>query len=171
MKLIGLDPGLRATGWGVVVADGNYLRHIDNGAVRSDSTLPLSRRLRELHDGLAVIIDRYRPDVAVVEETFVNRNSGSTLKLGQARGAVLLTAALAGLAVHEYAANAIKKAVVGVGHADKKQVRTMVGILLPGVITASNDASDALAAAICHAHCAQTARHWHAAAARFGSSP
>ena len=164
MKLIGIDPGLTATGWGVVVATDNRLRHVGDGVVRSDPSHALSERLHELYTGLAAVIEDHRPDVAAVEETFVNRNPASALKLGQARGALLLTAALFGLPVYEYAANAIKKAVVGVGHADKQQVRVMVGMLLPGSERASSDAADALAVAICHAHRTATIERWQSGA-------
>jgi crossover junction endodeoxyribonuclease RuvC len=154
MRLIGLDPGLRNTGWGIVETDGNRLRHVADGVVRTDATLSLARRLVQLHDGLCEVMARYRPDEAAVEETFVNKNPASTLKLGQARGIALLVPALAGLEVAEYPPNLIKKTVVGTGHAAKEQVRMMVNVLLPGCLHAESglDASDALAVAICHAH-------------------
>ncbi|MEK9832584.1 MAG: crossover junction endodeoxyribonuclease RuvC [Rhodospirillaceae bacterium] len=143
MRLLGVDPGLRFTGWGVVDMDGNRLRHVANGVVKS-GTGELATRLVRLHGGLE--------QVAAVEETFVNRDGQSTLKLGQARGVALLVPALAGIPVSEYAANAVKKSVVGYGHADKDQVGHMIGVLLPGADVASPDAADALAVAICHAH-------------------
>lgn len=163
MRLLGLDPGLRVTGWGVIDVAGNHLRHTAHGTVRSDRDKPMAERLMELHDGLREVIARYRPDAAAVEETFVNRNASSTLKLGQARGVVLLVPALAGVPVSEYATNLIKKSVVGTGHASKTQVAEMVRRLLPGAMPASSDAADALAAAICHAHHAATRRRWSAA--------
>jgi len=164
MRLLGLDPGLRHTGWGVIEVDGVHLRYLADGAVDSDSSLDLARRLVQLHDGLAAVLAAWRPDEAAVEETFVNKNPTSTLKLGVARGVALLVPALAGLPVTEYPANLIKKSVVGVGHAAKEQVQVMVRHLLPGSMSTSADAADALAVAICHAHHAGTARHWQAAA-------
>ncbi len=164
MRLLGLDPGLRHTGWGVIEAAGNRLRHVADGAVHSSDKRPLAQRLVELHEGLARIIAEFRPDEAAVEETFVNKNPTSTLKLGLARGVALLVPALAGLAVHEYPANLVKKSVVGAGHAAKEQVQMMVRRLLPGAMIGSPDAADALAVAICHAHHAATHRRWHEAA-------
>ena len=152
IRLLGLDPGLRATGWGVIEADGNRLAHVADGAVRPPIDLSLAERLAALHAALARVIDAYRPDEAAVEETFVNRNPASALRLGQARGVVLLAPAEAGLPVAEYPANLVKKSIVGAGHADKVQIAAMVRALLavPGVSSA--DAGDALAVAICHAH-------------------
>jgi len=164
MRLLGLDPGLRHTGWGIIEVDGVHLRYLADGAVDSDGRLDLARRLVQLHDGLAAVLAAWRPDEAAVEETFVNKNPTSTLKLGVARGVALLVPALAGLPVTEYPANLIKKSVVGVGHAAKEQVQVMVRHLLPGSMSTSADAADALAVAICHAHHAGTARHWQAAA-------
>jgi len=164
MRLLGLDPGLRHTGWGVIEVDGVHLRYLADGAVDSDGSLDLARRLVQLHDGLAAVLAAWRPDEAAVEETFVNKNPTSTLKLGVARGVALLVPALAGLPVTEYPANLIKKSVVGVGHAAKEQVQVMVRHLLPGAMSTSADAADALAVAICHAHHAGTARQWQAAA-------
>ncbi len=160
MRLLGLDPGLRTTGWGVIEATGNRLRHVDHGVVRSDGSAPLAARLMQLHEGLQAVIDEFRPEVAAVEETFVNRNAASTLRLGQARGVVLLVPALRGLEVCEYATNLVKKSVVGTGHADKRQVAEMVRRLLPGCVPSGSDAADALAVAICHAHHAATRRRW-----------
>ena len=160
MILLGLDPGLRRTGWGVVAADGNRLSHIANGCVTSQSSRPLAQRLVQIHDGLRTVILDHQPDAAAVEETFVNENAASTLKLGQARGVALLTPALAGIPVSEYAANLIKKSVVGSGHARKEQVRMMVETLLPGCRIAGQDAADALAVAICHAHHAEILERW-----------
>ncbi len=155
MLLLGLDPGLRNTGWGVIEADANRLRHVANGVVRSGSG-PLANRLLRLHQALTQIIGEYPLDGAAVEETFVNKNPISTLKLGQARGVVLLVAALHHLPVTEYAPNLVKKSVVGVGHAAKQQIHAMVGILLPGAGNPNQHAADALAVAICHAHHAAT---------------
>ncbi len=152
MILIGLDPGLGTTGWGVIVADGNRLSHVANGQVRTDAATPLADRLKILHDELSGIIARHAPDGAAVEEVFVNANPQSTLKLGQARGVVLLVAVQAGIEVGEYAARLVKKAVVGTGAAEKAQVHAMVARLLPGVKITGADAADALAVAITHAH-------------------
>lgn len=151
MRLIGLDPGLQKTGWGVIDAQGTRISHVANGVVKSDAKASLAERLVQLHDGLVEVIAVWRPASAAVEETFVNKNPTSTLKLGQARGIALLVPALSGLNVAEYTPNHVKKAVVGVGHADKKQVQAMINILLPGVSVAGEDAADALAVAICHA--------------------
>jgi len=152
MILLGLDPGLRRTGWGVVVSEGNRLRHLANGVIASDAGDPIACRLAVLHDGIAAVIQEHAPDEAAIEETFVNRNPASALKLGLARGVVMLAPARAGLPVAEYAANRVKKALVGAGHAHKQQIAAMVGVLLPGANPAGADAADALAVAICHAH-------------------
>jgi len=152
MRLIGFDPGLRQTGWGVIESDGNRLIHIANGVVGTTASTALASRLVELYDGLVEIVERFAPAEAAVEETFVNKNPTSTLKLGQARGVVMLVPALAGLVVSEYTPNLIKKSVVGAGHAAKEQVQMMVHTLLPGTDIAGADAADALAVAICHAH-------------------
>ncbi len=162
MRLIGLDPGLRLTGWGVIDVEGNRLRHVAHGVVRVATAGTLAERLREGFDGVAGIVAAHQPIEAAVEETFVNANPGSTLKLGQARGVVMLAPARAGLPVYEYAANLVKKSVTGAGHADKHQIAMMVGRLLPGV-DASADAADALAVAICHAHHRATAKRVEAA--------
>jgi crossover junction endodeoxyribonuclease RuvC len=158
MRLLGLDPGLRRTGWGIIDVSGNRLSHVANGAVGSDDGDTLAERLRQLHDGLREVIETWRPEGAAVEETFVNKNPTSTLKLGQARGVVLLAPALAGIEVAEYSANHVKKSVVGTGHADKRQIRAMVDVLLPGCEISCADAADALAVAICHAHHATSAQ-------------
>lgn len=158
MRVIGLDAGLCTTGWGVIEAEGNRLRHLADGFVETDSGRPLATRLAELHAALAALLATWRPDAAAVEETFVNRNPLSTLKLGQARGVVLLAPALLGIPVAEYQATAVKRAVVGKGHAAKEQVQAMVRVLLPGAAPGRADAADALAVAICHAHHAATAR-------------
>ena len=152
MRLLGLDPGLKATGWGIVETQGNRLIFVASGTVRSAVNQSLAARLSAIYTGLLTVIDTYKPDEAAVEETFLNRNPGSTLKLGQARGVVLLAPAQAGLAVSEYAATTVKKTVVGTGHADKIQIQSMVARLLPGSLAESPDAADALAIAICHAH-------------------
>ena len=151
MRLIGLDPGLRLTGWGVIDVEGNRLRHIAHGVVKVATDRSLAERLHDLFEGVAVVIAAQQPLEAAVEETFVNVNPVSTLKLGQARGVVMLAPARAGLPVFEYATNLVKKSVTGAGHADKRQIAMMVGRLLPGV-EATADAADALAVAICHAH-------------------
>lgn len=152
MRLIGFDPGLQRTGWGVIEAEGNRLRYVADGVVSTSKDVSLSERLVELHAGLQDVIAEYGPVEAAVEETFVNKNAVSTLKLGQARGIVLLVPALAGLAVAEYLPNLVKKTVVGSGHAQKEQVEMMVRTLLPGAKITGADAADALAVAICHAH-------------------
>ncbi len=159
MRIIGLDPGLRHTGWGVVAVDGNRLRHVADGAIHARPSGTLAERLVELFEGLGAVLDAQRPDAAAVEETFLNKNPGSTLKLGSARAVALLAPALKGIPVAEYSTNLVKKAVVGAGHADKHQIEVMVRMLLPGT-TALADAADALAVAICHAHHVQTNRIW-----------
>jgi crossover junction endodeoxyribonuclease RuvC len=163
MRLLGLDPGLGATGWGVIEVGDGVLRHVGDGVVRTNPKEPLALRLVRLAEGLEAVIARYGAGEAAVEETFVNRNATSTLRLGQARGTALLVSARAGLAVSEYLPNLVKKSVVGTGHAGKGQVKMMVGVLLPGAELASDDAADALAVAICHAHHRQTARRLAAA--------
>lgn len=150
--LLGIDPGLGTTGWGIISAEGNRLTHIANGRIVTDTKASLANRLVELDRALTDIILEFRPDGAAVEEVFVNSNPQSTLKLGQARGAILLSAARTGLEIGEYAARLVKKAVVGVGNADKAQVHAMVSRLLPGTKIAGPDAADALAVAITHAH-------------------
>ncbi|MDH5187617.1 MAG: crossover junction endodeoxyribonuclease RuvC [Rhodospirillaceae bacterium] len=156
MRLIGLDPGLRTTGWGVIEVDGNHLSFVGEGIVQTNSKLSLAERLGELFVGVSAVINEYKPIEAAVEETFVNVNPASTLKLGQARGVVLLAPAMAGLVVGEYSPNMIKKSVVGSGHATKEQVQMMVKTILPKATFTNADAADALAIAICHAHLAQT---------------
>jgi len=150
MRVIGIDPGLQRTGWGVVEAGGGRLRHLGHGVCLS-GTGPLADRLARLYDALEAVFEAERPDSAAVEQTFVNKDAAGTLKLGQARAVALLVPARRGLPVAEYAPNAVKKAVVGVGHADKAQVAHMVGRLLPGMRAAGPDAADALAIALCHA--------------------
>jgi crossover junction endodeoxyribonuclease RuvC len=158
MIILGLDPGLGTTGWGVIRAEGNRLSHLANGQLKTDAKESLPRRLAHLDTMLAALIADHAPDAAAVEEVFVNMNPQSTLKLGQARGVVLLGAARGGMEVGEYAARLVKKAVVGVGNAEKAQVHAMVARLLPGVKIAGADAADALAVAICHAHHLASAR-------------
>jgi crossover junction endodeoxyribonuclease RuvC len=158
MKILGLDPGLGTTGWGLIEAEGNRLRHLANGQLKTDSAAALPSRLGHLADQLEALLADHRPDSAAVEEVFVNKNPQSTLKLGQARGVVIMTAARAGLQVGEYAARLVKKAVVGNGNAEKVQVHAMVMRLLPGVKVAGPDAADALAVAITHAHHLASAR-------------
>ena len=151
-RILGLDPGLRTTGWGIVDAQGNRLTYVAHGVVCSKGEDELATRLSQVYQGLLKIIETYAPMEAAVEETFVNKNPASALKLGMARGVVLLAPAQAGLVVGEYAANRVKKSVVGVGHADKAQIAMMVQRLLPTCHAVTADAADALAVAICHAH-------------------
>jgi crossover junction endodeoxyribonuclease RuvC len=160
MRVIGLDPGLRRTGWGVIEAEGNRLRHVANGVVSSDPARSLAERLVQLHEGLAAVLAEHGPEEAAVETSLANKNPASTLKLGMARGIALLTPALSALPVAEYLPMIVKKAVVGTGHASKEQVAMMVGRLLPGCAIANADAADALAVAICHAHTAASGRRW-----------
>jgi crossover junction endodeoxyribonuclease RuvC len=152
MIIIGLDPSLTCTGWGIVAKQGNRLSHVANGQIRTDPKASLAQRLVTLDAGLTEVIAHYRPDSGAVEEVFVNTNAQSTLKLGQARGVCLLALAKAGMPVAEYAARLVKKAIVGTGAAEKTQVQAMLGVLLPGVKLAGADAADALAVAIAHAH-------------------
>lgn len=151
-RLLGIDPGLQFTGWGLLEAEGNRLRHVADGVIATDGAADVPARLKALHDALARLLEAYRPDEAAVEETYVNRNGTATLKLGYARGVALLAPALMGIPVAEYAAKAVKKAVVGTGSAEKPQVAMMVRRLLPGAAIRRADAADALAVAICHAH-------------------
>lgn len=152
IRIIGIDPGLRRTGWGIVDCLGNRVSFVAAGTVHSSDSAPLAERLCQLHTGLAEVIAGHAPHEAAVEATFVNRDGAATLKLGQARGVAMLAAAQADLAVAEYAPNAVKKAVVGAGHCDKRQIRMMVAVLLPRATFDSDDSADALAVAICHAH-------------------
>jgi crossover junction endodeoxyribonuclease RuvC len=158
MIILGLDPGLGTTGWGVIRADGNRLGHVANGQIRTDSRATLPARLLDLHTRLLAVLAEHRPETAAVEEVFVNENPQSTLKLGQARGVVLLAAAGSGIPVGEYAARLVKKAVVGTGGAEKGQVHAMVQRLLPTAKIAGADSADALAVAITHAHHLASAR-------------
>jgi len=150
--ILGLDPGLGTTGWGIIVKEGNRLSHIDNGEITTDAKLPLANRLVAIDEKLRAILDHFKPDCAAVEEVFVNKNPQSTLKLGQARGVVLLGAARNRTPVTEYAARLVKKSVVGTGKADKKQIEAMLRVLMPGLKLAGEDAADALAVAVTHAH-------------------
>ncbi len=152
IRILGLDPGLRKTGWGLVTITGTRLSYVASGVVKSEGDDPLALRLKALFDGLSAIVRDYAPDEVSVEETFVNKDAQATLKLGHARAMALLVPALAGLPVAEYGANQVKKTVVGVGHADKAQVLAMVRILLPKADPRTADAADALAIAIAHAH-------------------
>ncbi len=158
MIILGLDPGLGTTGWGLIRADGNRLSHLLNGQLKTNSAAPLPERLVDLAQQLESLLAEHRPDAAAVEEVFVNKNPQSTLKLGQARGVALMCAARSGLHVGEYAARLVKKAVVGNGAAEKAQVHAMVARLLPGAKIAGPDAADALAVAITHAHHLASAR-------------
>lgn len=158
MKILGLDPGLGTTGWGLIRAEGNRLSHLANGQLKTDASEPLPKRLSHLASELDALLADYAPDAAAVEEVFVNKNPQSTLKLGQARGVAIMVAARAGLEVGEYAARLVKKAVVGTGAAEKAQVHAMVQRLLPGAAITGPDAADALAVAITHAHHLASAR-------------
>lgn len=152
IRILGIDPGLRRTGWGVIDIDGTRLTFIACGSVATDERAAIGERLVAIHEGLCGVIDDYRPAESAVEATFVNKDAVATLKLGQARGVALLVPAQAGLVVAEYAPNLVKKAIVGAGHCEKAQIRMMVGVLLPKADPPSEDAADALAVAICHAH-------------------
>jgi crossover junction endodeoxyribonuclease RuvC len=151
VRILGIDPGLRNTGWGLITQDGSKLSFIACGTVKSDEKKSLAERLKQLHDGLSEIVASYTPDEAAVEETFVNKDARATLKLGHARGIALLVPALAGLSVAEYAPNLVKKTIVGAGHADKDQIHMMVKVLLPKSDAKTPDAADALAIALTHA--------------------
>ena len=163
IRIIGIDPGLRNTGWGVIDSLGNSLRFVASGTVKSDNKLDLASRLNQLYDGLETVLHEFQPFEAAVENTFVNKDATATLKLGQARGIAMVVPARAGLRVAEYAPNAVKKAVIGVGHGDKKQIHMMVKVLMPKASFDSDHAADALAIAICHAH-HRTSPAWRMAA-------
>jgi crossover junction endodeoxyribonuclease RuvC len=152
IRILGIDPGLRRTGWGVIDVEGNRLIYVACGSVSSDDKAALADRLVAIHAGLMRVVDEFRPAEAAVEATFVNKDASATLKLGQARGVALLAPASAGIAVAEYAPNLVKKTIVGAGHAEKAQIRLMVGVLLPKATPQSEDAADALAIAVTHAH-------------------
>lgn len=162
VRILGIDPGLRFTGWGVLEAEGNRLHHVADGVIATDSTQSVPLRLKALDNALALLLTRFSPDEAAVEETYVNRNATATLKLGYARGVALLAPARAGIDVFEYGAKTVKMAVVGTGGADKDQVGLMVRRLLPGSAQQRADAADALAVAICHAHHRSTSSLWRA---------
>lgn len=159
MRILGIDPGLRILGWGVIQYDGPRLAGLGCGEIKPSPTLSMTERLFTLHQQLLDVIHTHKPHVVAIEETFVNKNPQSALKLGMARGVAYVTPAHAGLEVYEYSANEVKKSVVGKGHAQKDQIQTMIKYLLPGMITTSPDAADALAVAICHAHHAQTSAY------------
>jgi crossover junction endodeoxyribonuclease RuvC len=151
-RIIGLDPGLRNTGWGVIVSEGSRLIYVADGAVHSDADASLAERLLQIHEQVLHVLKEFAPDEAAIEETFVNTDARATLKLGQARGVVMLAPAFCKIPVSEYAPNTVKKSVVGAGHADKAQVKHMVKLLLPRAEMKTADSTDALAIAICHAH-------------------
>ena len=157
IRILGIDPGLRRTGWGLIGCEGNRLIYLACGSVETNDKLGLAERLVAIHDGLTRIVDEFRPDEAAVEATFVNRDAAATLKLGQARGIAMLVPAKAGVMVAEYAPNLVKKTIVGAGHAEKAQIRVMIGVLLPKADPQSEDAADALAIAVTHAHHRQSA--------------
>ncbi len=157
IRILGIDPGLRRTGWGVVAVEGNRLAFLACGSLATDDKATLSARLVAIHDGLQRVVADFTPDEAAVEATFVNRDAAATLKLGQARGIAMLVPAIAGLAVAEYAPNLVKKTIIGAGHGEKAQIRMMVGVLLPKADPQSDDAADALAIAVTHAHHRQSA--------------
>ena len=152
IRILGIDPGLRRTGWGLVEADGNRLIYVACGSLETSERAELGTRLVVIHDGLARVIAEFEPVEAAVEATFVNANAAATLKLGQARGIAMLVPAKCGLTVAEYAPNLVKKTIVGAGHGEKAQIRMMIGVLLPKADPPSEDAADALAIAVCHAH-------------------
>jgi len=157
MRILGIDPGLRFTGWGIIDFKGNKLDHISHGVIKTNNKSSMAERLKNIFDGLTQQIEIWKPSESAIEETFVNNNPTSSLKLGQARGVAMMAAANLSLTVAEYSPNFIKKSVVGVGHAQKEQVQAMIKILLPGT-EASSDAADALAVAICHAHNLQSCK-------------
>jgi len=152
IRILGIDPGLRRTGWGLIGCEGNRLIYLACGSVETNDKASLAERLVTIHDGLARVVAEFRPDEAAVEATFVNRDATATLKLGQARGIALLVPAKAGVSVAEYAPNLVKKTIVGAGHCEKAQIRMMVAMLLPKADPQSEDAADALAIAVTHAH-------------------
>jgi crossover junction endodeoxyribonuclease RuvC len=157
IRILGIDPGLRRTGWGLIACEGNRLRFVACGSVETQERATLAARLVAIYDGLVRVVEEFTPDEAAVEQTFVNRDGASTLKLGQARGIAMLVPARAGLSVAEYAPNLVKKTVVGAGHAEKTQIRMMIGALLPKADPRTEDAADALAIAVTHAHHRQSA--------------
>ena len=152
IRILGIDPGLRRTGWGVVAIAGNRLSFLACGSLATDEHAELAARLLSIHDGLRRVVETHAPDEAAVEATFVNKDASATLKLGQARGVAMLVPAIAGMHVAEYAPNLVKKTIVGAGHSEKAQIRMMIGVLLPKADPQTDDAADALAIAVCHAH-------------------
>jgi crossover junction endodeoxyribonuclease RuvC len=152
IRILGIDPGLRRTGWGVVALDCNRLSFLACGSLATDEKAGLAARLLAIHDGLRRVVEQHAPHEAAVEATFVNKDAAATLKLGQARGIAMLVPAIAGVPVAEYAPNLVKKTIVGAGHSEKGQIRMMIGVLLPKADPQSEDAADALAIAVCHAH-------------------
>ena len=157
IRILGIDPGLRRTGWGVIASEGNRLVFLACGSLATQDGAALATRLLAIHDGLRRVVDEHAPDEAAVEATFVNKDASATLKLGQARGVAMLAPAIAGLPVAEYAPNLVKKTIIGVGHGEKAQIRMMVSVLLPKADPQSHDAADALAIAVTHAHHRQSA--------------
>ena len=157
IRILGIDPGLRRTGWGVIASEGNRLVFLACGSLATQDGAALATRLLAIHDGLRRVVDEHAPDEAAVEATFVNKDASATLKLGQARGVAMLAPAIAGLPVAEYAPNLVKKTIIGVGHGEKAQIRMMVSVLLPKADPRSHDAADALAIAVTHAHHRQSA--------------
>jgi crossover junction endodeoxyribonuclease RuvC len=157
IRILGIDPGLRRTGWGVVTIEGNRLSFISCGSLATNDKASLAERLVAIHDGLRKIVADHVPDEAAVEQTFVNKDAAATLKLGQARGIAMLVPACAGIPVAEYAPNLVKKTIIGAGHGEKGQIRMMIGVLLPKADPQTDDAADALAIAVCHAHHRQSA--------------
>jgi crossover junction endodeoxyribonuclease RuvC len=157
IRILGIDPGLRRTGWGMVVIDGNRLSYVACGSLATDDKASLAVRLLAIHDGLRQVVADHAPDEAAVEATFVNKDAAATLKLGQARGIAMLVPAIAGVPVAEYAPNLVKKTIVGAGHCEKEQIRLMLRVLLPKADPPTHDAADALAIAVCHAHHRQSA--------------
>jgi crossover junction endodeoxyribonuclease RuvC len=157
IRILGIDPGLRRTGWGMIAIEGNRLIFLACGSVATENEAALAARLVALHDGLRWVVEQHAPDEAAVEATFVNKDAAATLKLGQARGIAMLVPAIAGLPVAEYAPNLVKKTIIGVGHGEKGQIRMMIGVLLPKADPRTHDAADALAIAITHAHHRQSA--------------
>ena len=152
IRILGIDPGLRRTGWGMIAIEGNRLMFLACGSLATDDGAGLAIRLLAIHDGLQRVVAEHAPDEAAVEATFVNKDAAATLKLGQARGIAMLVPAIAGLPVAEYAPNLVKKTIIGVGHGEKAQIRMMIGVLLPKADPRTHDAADALAVAVTHAH-------------------
>lgn len=158
MRILGIDPGLQKTGWGIIESEGNALRYIACGLIKTNTSESLPERLKQIDEELTLIVSQWNPDSAAVEETFVNKNPASALKLGQARGVALVAPARAGVPVAEYGANLVKKSIVGAGHAAKEQMGMMIRVLLPACGNPGEDEADALAVAICHAHHAHSAK-------------